>query len=360
MKPLVVHVAQVEITEASGMGRVAWHWRREFERRGYEFIHIGTQEVGPLQHASLFPYAAYREYTKLKRPASLFLIHEPASGTFARRVQPTIVVSHGIERRRWQLALEGRNGSTARVKLRSRLLHPLWRLRQCDSGLRSAARLLLVNQDDANFVQHRYRRSPDEIFVYKNGVYPSQLNEDNQPTGQLRVLFLGAWLEGKGYRTMIEAARILDEKGMRIDWLLAGTRADAKTVLGSWPSSLHHLVENVSDFGQESEENLFARSNIFVLPSFCEGQPLSLLQAMESGRCCITTDSCGQRELIRHNDNGLLHQPGDAIELASLIELCAANRKLRSSLGRNAKRSTHGRTWETVASEVVDFLETRV
>src|SRR5215510_2545567 len=114
-KPLVLHVSQIEITEASGMGRVAWHWRRELEARGYEFLHIGSKEVGQLAHSSLFPYAAYREYRRLKRTASLFLVHEPAAGLFARRTHPVAAVSHGVERRRWQLSLDGEDGSPTRV-----------------------------------------------------------------------------------------------------------------------------------------------------------------------------------------------------------------------------------------------------
>jgi hypothetical protein len=69
MNPLIVHVAQEEITEESGMGRVAWHWKREFERRGHEFLHIGSEQTGPLPHPALFPYAAYRAYKRIGRCA---------------------------------------------------------------------------------------------------------------------------------------------------------------------------------------------------------------------------------------------------------------------------------------------------
>jgi glycosyltransferase involved in cell wall biosynthesis len=357
MKPLIVHVAQVEVTEATGMGRVAWHWQKEFERRGYDFIHIGRHQVGSLPHGSLFPYAAYRAYKKLNRRAAVLLVHEPAAGIFARRTSPTVVVSHGIERRRWQLALEGKDGATTKVRMRSKLFYPLWRLRQCDVGLREAAKLLLINNEDAAFVQNHYRRQANHLHVYKNGVYPSSLSEETQPKREIRVLFLGVWMEGKGINTLIEAAHLLHARGVRVHWLLAGTRADDNTVLSSWARPLHSLVENVPEFSRDTEESLFARSNFFVLPSFCEGQPLSLLQAMESGRCCITTNCCGQRELIRHNYNGLLHAPGDAQHLASLIEQAMDDENLRKSLGRMAKETVRGRSWEAVSSEVVDLLE---
>jgi glycosyltransferase involved in cell wall biosynthesis len=353
--PAVVHIAQIEITEESGMGRVAWHWKCEFERRGYKFIHIGNEEVGALPHPGLFPYAAYRAYKKLRTPAELLLVHEPASGIFTRSV-PAVVFSHGLERRGWQLSLQGKGGENVKMRRRTRLLFPLWRLRQCDSGLRAAAKLLLINSQDVTFAEEYYQRDARRTFLFRNGVYPSTLDESHQPTVPT-ILFLGSWLERKGVNTLVDAARILEEKSVVANWLLVGTGVDRERVLSRWPESIRPVVEVVPKFVKGSEEIFFRRASLFVLPSFFEGQPLALLQAMEAGRCCITTDCCGQRDLIRHEFNGLFHRPGDAPQLASLIERCLADKKLIMMLGGNAKSSVQGRGWEAVSSEVVDFTE---
>jgi glycosyltransferase involved in cell wall biosynthesis len=356
MRPLIVHAAQIPISENSGMGRVAWHWQRECERRGYRFIHIGPEQVGSLPHPSLFPFAAYRAYKKLKQPAALFLIHEPAAGIFVRRASPIVVFSHGVERRGWQLALKGQDGTSGKIRWRTRMLFPIWRLREGDLGLKKAERLLLINSEDAAFVEQYYRREATEIHLFKNGVYPSDLTELNQPQ-PITILFLGSWLERKGIQTLIEAAQILDQQSLRLNWLLAGTGADRHEVLRHWPESLHSRLEILPSFSPDSEASLFARSNIFVLPSFFEGQPLALLQAMESGRCCITTDCCGQHDIIRHGINGYLHEPGDAQQLAALIAQCAKDEALRKYLGGNAKQTMKGRSWEAVSVEVVNFIE---
>ncbi|HEX8091983.1 MAG TPA: glycosyltransferase family 4 protein [Blastocatellia bacterium] len=357
MRPIICHVAQIRINEQSGMGRVAWHWKNEFERRGYDFIHIGPEQVGPLRHPALFPHAAYRAYRNLDRPADLILAHEPSSGVFIRDASPTVVFSHGIERRGWQLALQGRDGTNEKIRWRTKILFPLWRLRQCDLGLRKAAKLLLINDEDAVFARNYYRRSDSQICVFKNGAYPSKLNEEAQPCHMLTGLFLGSWLERKGINTLVEAARILDERGARVNWLLAGTGLDRDAVLSRWPDSLRTAVEVIPEFTPDAEDSIFARSSFFVLPSFFEGQPLALLQAMESARCCITTNCCGQRDLIRHGYNGLLHEPGDAQHLASLIEQCINSETLRKGLGRAAKQAVQGRRWEAVSSEMADFVE---
>ncbi len=353
MTKLVVHVADIEVSEESGMGRIAWHWKQELERRGYDYIHIGPTQVGSIPHRGLFPYAAYRAYRRLKREADFFLVHEASSGPFLNRHVPAVVFSHGLDRRSWNQAIN----AGAVISLKSRILFPLWRIRQCDLGVKKAKFLLFSNYQDIGFVKEYYHKNTDNIFVFKNGVHSSDLDEKVQPTERLTVTFLASWLGRKGIDTLVRAASILQDKGLHLNWLLAGTGATREVVLSRWPEQLHAAVEVVPKFPRSAEESLLARSNIFVLPSYFEGQPLSLLQAMAAGRCCITTDCCGQRDIIQHGYNGLLYKPGDAQQFAALIEECANNEDQRMSLGRNAKLSVKDRRWETVSAELVDHIE---
>jgi len=357
MNKLIVHVAEVDISEESGMGRVAWHWRNELLHRGYEFIHIGPKEVGKTFHHGLFPYYAYRIYRQLNRKASLFLIHEPASLPFVHSNIPTIVFSHGVERRGWKLSLKEKLGEQQKISWKTKLLFPLWRLKQCDEGLKKAKFLFLINQEDAAFTEIHYLRQKKDIYIFKNGVYPSELNESIQPDVDPTILFLGTWQSRKGVKVLIEAAKILLQQGLKPKWLLAGIGVESAQVMSDWPSELLPFIEIVPRFSRTEEASIFARSNIFILPSYFEGQPLALLQAMETGRCCITTNCCGQKDIIQHGYNGLLHEPGDAKTLALLLEQCIRDRELRLILGRNAQISTDKLHWTTVASEVVDQIE---
>ncbi len=353
---LVVHVADIQVSEESGMGRIAWHWKQELERRGYEYLHIGPDQVGDLPHSVLFPNAAYKAYQQLNQKATMFLVHEASSTYFLTQKIPCAVFSHGLDRRSWELRLN--RGDITNLK--TRVLFPLWRLRPCDAGIKRANTLLFSNYEDVDFAQTYYHRDPGDIFVFRNGVYPLQLNELDQPSDRLTISFLATWLVRKGTKTLIDAAQRLYNKGFTFHWLLAGTGGDRDTILQEWPPELRGSVEVIPHFPRHAESDILARSNIFVLPSFFEGQPLSLLQAMESGRCCITTNCCGQRDLIQHGENGLLHELGDAEKLAILIEQCATDLEFRLQLGRNAKRFVRDRHWPVVAAEVVDRLEAQL
>lgn len=356
MSKLIVYIAEATVSQESGMGRVAWYWKNELEKRGYEFLHIGPAQLGSIPHPALFPYAARHTYQKLGRQASAFLVHEPASGAFVKLKAPTIVVSHGLERREWILRLQGKSG-TPKPQLRTRLLFPLWRLRQCDLGLRQASLLLLINQQDADFAQKYYHRELKHIYVFRNGVTVPEFSEQSLSVQSLTILFLGSWIERKGVTTLIKAAQALSTKGLRFNWMLAGTGFNRETVLNDWPEDLRPLARVIPSFSRTTESELFYSSQLFILPSFFEGQPLALLQAMALGQCCITTNCCGQRDLIQHNYNGLLFEPGDFNHLAALIQQCAEDGELRATLGKNAQLSVSDRSWDLVSAEVVDQVE---
>jgi glycosyltransferase involved in cell wall biosynthesis len=353
---LVVHVAEVEVGQETGMGRISWHWRAELERRGHEFIHIGPSAVGPLLHRGQFPFKAWSAYKRLKRPAAVFVVHEPASGVFVRRGAPLAVVSHGLERRSWQQRLSDPALSEGAVSLKTRVLYPFWRLRQCDRGMKGADLLLLSNSQDCEFAQAHYDRSAGDIRVFRNGADSSPLSANQQP-GVFTVLFNASWIPRKGIDTLASAARRLLQRQVPVKWILAGTHADARSVLDTWPRELESDTLVIPSFKVEQERDLLARASAFVLPSFYEGQPLSLLQAMAAARCCVASDCCGQRDLIQHGRTGLLFSAGDADALADRLEEAFRDDAMRQRLGQQAKASVRDRCWRAVSAEVADSLQ---
>ena len=353
----VVHIAESAIGLTGGMARVAWYWKQAFEKRGHEFIHIGTGEVGEIGHIRHFPKTALRHYQKMARKTDVILVHEPSAGVFVKRGYKTIVVSHGLERRSWEIQNRVNHPDSPRPAFKSRLIFPLWRLRGCDAGLRHATGALLINRDDAAFAKKHYGLNGENVFVFKNGVDLMSAWQTPSPENAGNILFIGMWMTRKGIHTLARAAEVLHQRGVKLQWVLAGTVFPAGEVLKTWPKSLHAGTEVIPQFSGQEESDLYRRCNLFVLPSFFEGQPLALLQAMAYGRCCITTNICGQKDIIKSGHNGLLFEPGDATTLASLIEKAAGNLPLQTELGANAQRTVKDRDWNSAADEVVDFVE---
>jgi glycosyltransferase involved in cell wall biosynthesis len=361
MTRVIVHVSGVDPGQETGMGRVSWHWREACKQRGWAFIHIGPTTTNRVQHPALFPRAAWRAFQRLHQRADLFLVHEPIAASFVGHGTPTVVFSHGLERRRWELSRQGAADWSDPVRLRTHILFPLWRLRPSDVGLRRADAVMLINEEDSRYAARRYRLSPERRWVFQNGVYPTEGGaddaDDRPAPRRFRALFLGSWITRKGVRTLARAAAGLQRAGVETEWTLAGVGRSAREVLSEWPPELAGSTTVIPSFAARDEAQLIRGSDVLVLPSFFEGQPLSVLQAMEAGRCCITTDCCGQRDFIRHRDNGLLHAPGDAGALVALLEECARNEIFRREVGRRAKQSMRDRAWPDVAARVAEQLD---
>jgi glycosyltransferase involved in cell wall biosynthesis len=82
---------------------------------------------------------------------------------------------------------------------------------------------------------------------------------------------------------------------------------------------------------------VFAASNVVVLPSYREGVPRSLMEAAACGRAIIATDVPGCREIARDGENALLVPPRDAPALARAIRALAENAPRRAEMGARGR-----------------------
>ncbi len=359
-RPVVLHVADCNIDLGTGMGRVAYHWREAFIRRGYDFVHLGRNNVPAPWHRSGWHDAAFRASQKLSCNPLFCLVHEAACGRFCRHGTPVALLSHGLEERMAIAVPPDRMaGHNFHHRVRQFVTAPLWRrrARQAEAGFRNADLLLLISNEDAEYVRKRYDRPEDRIFIFKNGVNAPNVAARQEPDGRPIVLFYGTWITRKGKKTLVEAARLLRQQGVVVQWVLAGVGCPETEVRSDLPEALQSSVTVIPYVEPGREGDLYAGCNLFVLPSYFEGQPLTLLQAMASARCCITTNCCGMRDLIQDGRNGLLFEPGNANELAQLVARFASDPALRAKLGEAARVSVKERAWPEVANEVVDAIE---
>lgn len=356
----IVEISQVSLSRATGMGRVSAAWHSALRACGHVVTHVGPEQVGELPHPIFFAQRARRWLSRHDLAPDLLLVHEPAGAAFVGGPRPVFVFSHGIERRGWETGRRWRDISGERVSLRSRLLFPIWRLRACDRSMKRAEHVFVLNSEDREFCLARYGRGSDAVSILRNGVDPVEQVAIGRVVQVPTVLFIGSWLRRKGVSVLVRAAARLHRAGVIVRWVLAGTGVDRSTVFREWPRGLEEVTEVIPSFPAAMESEILRRADIFVLPSFFEGQPLSLLQAMAAGLCCISTATCGQKELLIHEGNGLLAEVGDDMGLTHLLERAIADEGLRAELGSAARGSVAERSWEAVGREFVDMLEERI
>ncbi|OEF94085.1 glycosyltransferase family 4 protein [Vibrio splendidus] len=136
------------------------------------------------------------------------------------------------------------------------------------------------------------------------------------------VLFGARLLNEKGLACLVEAKQILESQGVEFTLNVAGiidsdvSSAIPLSQVEAWASSGDiNWLGNVQNMPKLIKEN-----DIVCLPTtYGEGVPRILIEAASCQRAIITTDVVGCREIVSHNVNGLLAQPGDAISLANCL-----------------------------------------
>jgi glycosyltransferase involved in cell wall biosynthesis len=355
----IVHIAETNISPNAGMGRVEYYWREAFVRQGWNFIQIGLNEVGNIAHPRHFPAMAYAYFKKLNIEPQLLIVHEPCAGYFIRKGVDCIVESHGIEQRYWEIECNNADKSQ-RPSLKTRILFPLWRLRNCNYGLRKASKLLLINTDDAAFVKQRFQRKDKDFLIFKNGYSNSAISLETPKVPYHKkgftVLFNGSWIARKGIQTLLKSASIMQHKGLDIHYLIIGTGKEAGEIVPQFDTAVQKNVTVIAKFDSTEEQYYLSHADVFVLPSNYEGQPLSLIEAMRMERCCITTNICGQKDLITNEINGYLFEPNDSHTVAKIIEQLFTNPSKIKEIGMNARQFLGNRDWVTVSDEVVNWV----
>lgn len=155
----------------------------------------------------------------------------------------------------------------------------------------------------------------------------------------------------KGHRYLLEAARILKERGSRPRFLLAGEgkeKAYLEQLVARWGLQREVVFMNfVSDI-----PNFLNGIDIFVLPSLNEGLGVSVIEAMAAGKPVVASRVGGIPELVQDRITGLLVPPEDPQALAQAISHLLSERALMESMGVMArKRVQRDLTMEQMAQK---------
>jgi glycosyltransferase involved in cell wall biosynthesis len=155
----------------------------------------------------------------------------------------------------------------------------------------------------------------------------------------VQILCVGRLVSMKGQRVLLEAAGQLAARGHNLHITFIGEGPDAAE-LAACASTLG-LDDSVYFLGALTHAQICTRlseADVFVLPSFAEGIPVALMEAMAIQLACVSTWSSGIPELITHNVDGLLVQPGSIEGLVDALESLLTSPQLRSRLGIAARQ----------------------
>ncbi len=140
------------------------------------------------------------------------------------------------------------------------------------------------------------------------------------PSGPICFLLIARLLTDKGIREYVEAARLVRQNWSKTEFHLVGGTDPNPTSISEAEVRAWHAAGDVNWHGQlEDVRPILAQTSVYVLPSYREGTPRTVLEAMATGRPIITTDAPGCRETVIDGVNGFLVPPRDAEALAAAM-----------------------------------------
>jgi glycosyltransferase involved in cell wall biosynthesis len=162
-----------------------------------------------------------------------------------------------------------------------------------------------------------------KIHVVHCGLERAFMESARSPPSAKRLVCVGRLCEQKGQLLLLEAVHKLAEQGIRIELVLAGDgemRPDIEELIRQYRLEKVVRITGWIDTNQVREEILAARA--LVLPSFAEGLPVVIMEAMSLRRTVISTFVAGIPELVLPEQHGWLVPAGDVEALMRAIEAC--------------------------------------
>lgn len=223
-----------------------------------------------------------------------------------------------------------------------------------------ADEIIVLSKNVQNYFEKNYKRNTNFI---PNGVSEPKILKPNIITNKYGLkkdeyfLFLGRIVPEKGIHYLIEAFnQIKTQKKL----VIAGGASDTNEYymqLKKKSSNNKNIIFTNFVQGNELEE-LYSNAYIYVLPSDLEGMPLSLLEAMSYGNCCLTSDIEECSSVIKNN--GITFHKSDINDLKNKLQYLDDNKSQVNKHKKNSKNYIlNNYDWDVVTDLTLDLYSKR-
>jgi len=207
--------------------------------------------------------------------------------------------------------------------------------------------------------------SKDEKFIviqnWLNAEPYFNIHKNGQADQYVNILFL-SWLNAqKGIFDLIDAAKGILEKHKNVRFWICGEGVSSESAR---VKVTEYGLDDYFDFKGwtvgEDKMKVLAEADMYVLPSYFEGFPNSLMEAMAAGLPVVATTVGSIPELVSSSENGLLYEAGDVKALQTALEILIVQPEMRKSLAQKAQKTIKTNNTIDVALQKYDDLFARL
>lgn len=315
-----------------GMLSVVQAYKQEELFSAWQFRFLWTHQDGTIFTRVLTATKAYFHMLGLllRGRISFMHVHAAMGGSFWRKSifvatarffgVPSIIHLHGSEMKTFYRSLSPYFQSAVR-----RILE-------------KAEAVVVLSESWKGFVNEIAPRA--NITVVNNYVALPALKDTNRTTERtgFNVLFLGKLGQRKGVYDLLECWRSVVAEIPDARLLIGGNGEVDLARMRAAKLGVSSSIDFLGWVDGERKLELLKNADAFVLPSYNEGLPMSVLEAMSWGKPVIATRVGGIPELISNGDNGILVDAGDQAQLSAALLRLGHNHKDRDLIGTAARR----------------------
>lgn len=218
--------------------------------------------------------------------------------------------------------------------------------------------IIVLSENVRKYFRNEYKR--DTVYI-PNGVNspsvvkPNIIKKKNGLNGKDYILYLGRIVPEKGIHYLIDAYNNLSCKKKLVIAGAASDTNDYYLTLKEKAKDNNNIIFTGFVQGKELSE-LYSSAYIYVLPSDLEGMPLSLLEAMSYGNCCLTSDIPECKDVI--NNNGFVFKKSNISDLEKMISYLCDNPDVVKEYRKMSKNYVLSKyNWDFICSETIKLYE---
>lgn len=273
-------------------------WSRQFQENGIVYRQAFIQRNGTNPFKDIKTLKSLRLIIKEEKPDKIFAYN-------AKTVIYGGMAAHKEKIDTYSL-IAGLGSVFMGNGLKNRIVQAILK-HEYKKSLRYSHAVFFQNHDDVDiFVNNKMVKQQQVVMLNGSGVNLDKFKVQPLP-GEFGFLFIGRLIRDKGIFEYLEACKEIKTRYRDVRCLLVGPFDSNPTALSN--DELQPYIEDgiIEYFGEQKDVRPYlAKCNVFVLPSYREGTPKTVLEAMASFKAIITSDAPGCRETVKDGKNGFL------------------------------------------------------
>jgi glycosyltransferase involved in cell wall biosynthesis len=305
------------------------NWKCKFEEYGIRYQQLFVERNG------INPLSDLRTYKELKT----FMKKEKPDKVFAYQAKTVVYGSLAAKSNRITeiYPLIAGLGSIFRGEgLKNKIIKTIMKAEYC-LACKASKKVFFQNNDDKNeFINNGLINEEKTVIINGSGVNMEKFKPEPLPETPA-FLFIGRLIKDKGVMEYLDACKRIKDEYPVVRCLIVGPYDSNPSALQ--PEELQPFIDEgiIEYFGEQTDVRPYLKQcSTYILPSYHEGTPKTVLEAMAIGRSIITSDAPGCRETVTDGYNGFLVPVKDINTLVEKMKYLIEDQEINSIMAERS------------------------